>query len=125
MTNLLDIGRFRYAIDMLEMPSIPESIRSLERIVDLLILTSIIEGHVGHAGKYEILLNDANRFIGLDVTSVVPANMIATTYAMVSGMRKRLQDIVDARFEENGHPLWRRMDLVEFINIDFLVLVMM
>jgi hypothetical protein len=125
MTNLLDIGRFRYGIDMLEMPSIPESVGLLERIVDLLILASIIEGHMGHAGKYKILLDDADRFVGLDVAGVVPANMHASAYAVVSWMGKRLQDIVDARFEEDGHPLWRRMDLVEFININFLVLVMM
>ena len=123
--NLLDIGRFWYGIDMLEMPSIPESVGLLERIVDLLILASIIEGHMGHAGKYKILLNDADRFVGLDVTSVVPANMHASAYAVVSWMGKRLQDIVDARFEKNSNPLWRRMDLVKFININFLVLVMM
>jgi hypothetical protein len=110
---------------MLEMPSIPESVGPLECIVDLLILASIIEGHMGHTWKYEILLNDADRFIGLDVTSVVPANMIATTYAMVSGMGKRLQDIIDARFEEDRHPLWGWMNFVEFVNINFLVLVMM
>jgi hypothetical protein len=125
MTNLLDIGRFRYGIDMLEMPSIPESVRLLERVVDLLILASVIEGHMGHAGKYKILLDDADRFIGLDVTSVVPANMHASAYAVVSWMGKRLQNIVDARFQKDGHPFWRRMDLVEFININFLVLVMM
>jgi hypothetical protein len=110
---------------MFEVPSIPESIGSLERIVDLLILTSIIEGHMGHAGKYKILLDDADRFVGFDVTGVVPANMHSSAYAMVSWMVKCLQDIVDACFEENGNPLWRRMDLVEFINIDFLVLIMM
>jgi hypothetical protein len=125
MTNLLDIGRFRYGIDMLEMPSIPESVGLLERIIDLLILASIIEGHMGHAGKYKILLDDADRFVGFDVTGVVPANMHASAYAVVSWMGKRLQNIVDARFQKDGHPLRRRMDLVEFININFLVLVVM
>jgi hypothetical protein len=125
MTNLLDIDRFRYGIDMLEMPSIPESVGLLECIVDLLILTTVIEGHMGHAGKYKILLNDADRFVGFDVAGVIPANMHASAYAVVSWMGKRLQDIIDARFQKDGHPLWRRMDLVEFININFLVLVVM
>jgi hypothetical protein len=107
------------------MPSIPESIRTLKRIVDLLILASIIEGHMGHAWKYKILLDDADRFVGFDVASVIPANMHASAYAVVSWMGKRLQYIVDARFEEEGHPFWRRMDLVKFVNINFLVLVMM
>jgi hypothetical protein len=110
---------------MLEMPSIPESIGSLERIVDLLILASVIEGHMGHTGKYKILLDNADRFVGFDVAGVIPANMHASAYAVVSWMAKSLQNIVDARFEEDGNPLWRRMDLVEFVNIDFLVLVMM
>ena len=124
-TNLLDIGRFWYSIDMLEMPSIPESVGPLECIVDLLILASIAEGHMGHAGKYKILLDNADRFVGFDVTGVVPANMHASAYAVVSWMGKCLQDIIDARFEEDSHPLWGWMDLVEFVNINFLVLVMM
>lgn len=80
---------------------------------------------MGNAGKYKILLDDADRFVGFDVTGVVPANMHSSAYAMVSWMGKSLQDIVDARFQKDGHPLWRRMDLVEFVNIDFLILVMM
>lgn len=80
---------------------------------------------MGHAGKYKILLDDTDRFVGLDVAGVVPANMHASTYTVVSWMGKRLQDIVDARFEKDGHPLWRRMDLVKFVNIDFLVHIMM
>lgn len=80
---------------------------------------------MSHTGKYKILLDDADRFVGFDVTGVVPANMIATADTMVSWMGKRLQDIVNARFEEDGHPFGRLVNLIEFVNIDFLVLVMM
>ena len=120
-----DVGWLWYLVDTFEMPSIPESVRLLQCIVDLLILTAKVVRHMGHARENDIFLDDTNRLVRFDIAGVIPANMVSTTCAMVSWMPQCTKDMVNIRFQICRNLLWRRMNFIEFVNINFLVFVMM